>query len=97
MSILFGGAENTVAVAIGAAVIAVDRMQRRVEPGETVGPGQPLLTVYAPDDLRIEVRVPQSAADAIRAKPQAQVVFDDGRVSQGFSDNGFKKLFGVGK
>lgn len=52
---------------------------RRVEPGETVGPGQPLLTVYAPDDLRIEVRVPQSAADAIRAKPQARVVFDDGR------------------
>ena len=52
---------------------------RRVEPGETVGPGQPLLTVYAPDDLRIEVRVPQSAADAIRAKPQARVLFDDGR------------------
>lgn len=52
---------------------------RRVEPGETVGPGQPLLSVYAPDDLRIEVRVPQSAADAIRAKPQARVVFDDGR------------------
>lgn len=52
---------------------------RRVEPGETVGPGQPLLTVYAPDDLRIEVRVPQSVADAIRAKPQARVVFDDGR------------------
>ena len=24
------------------------------------------------------------------------VVMDDGRVSQGFSDNGFKKLFGVG-
>lgn len=52
---------------------------RRVEPGETVGPGQPLLTVYAPDDLRIEVRVPQSVADAIRAKPQARVVLDDGR------------------
>jgi RND family efflux transporter MFP subunit len=52
---------------------------RRVEPGETVGPGQPLLSLYAPDDLRIEVRVPQSAADAIRAKPQARVVFDDGR------------------
>lgn len=52
---------------------------RRVEPGETVGPGQPLLTVYAPEDLRIEVRVPQSAADAIRAKPQARVLFDDGR------------------
>lgn len=52
---------------------------RRVEPGETVGPGQPLLAVYVPDDLRIEVRVPQSAADAIRAKPQARVMFDDGR------------------
>ena len=25
------------------------------------------------------------------------VVLDDGSVSQGFSDNGFKKLFGVGK
>ena len=24
------------------------------------------------------------------------VVLDDGRVSQGFSDNGFKALFGVG-
>ena len=24
------------------------------------------------------------------------VVMDDGRVSQGFSDNGFKKLFGIG-
>lgn len=52
---------------------------RDVEPGETVGPGQRLLTVYAPDDLRIEVRVPQSAADAIRAQPGARVVFDDGR------------------
>lgn len=51
---------------------------RRVEPGETVNPGQPLLTVYAPDDLRIEVRVPQSAADAIRAHPGARVLFDDG-------------------
>lgn len=52
---------------------------RDVEPGETVGPGQRLLTVYAPDDLRIEVHVPQSAADAIRAQPGARVVFDDGR------------------
>lgn len=51
---------------------------RLVEPGETVNPGQPLMTVYAPDDLRIEVRVPQSAADAIRAQPRARVRFDDG-------------------
>lgn len=52
---------------------------REVEAGETVGPGQRLLTVYAPDDLRIEVHVPQSAADAIRAQPGARVAFDDGR------------------
>jgi RND family efflux transporter MFP subunit len=51
---------------------------RQVEPGETVNPGQPLLTVYAPDDLRIEVRVPQSAAEAIRAESRARVLFDDG-------------------
>ncbi|MGN6152431.1 MAG: efflux RND transporter periplasmic adaptor subunit, partial [Lysobacteraceae bacterium] len=52
---------------------------RDAELGETVGPGQRLLTVYTPDDLRIEVRVPQSAADAIRAQPAARVAFDDGR------------------
>ena len=52
---------------------------RDAEPGETVGPGQRLMTVYAPDDLRIEVRVPQSAADAIRMHPTAQVRLDDGR------------------
>lgn len=51
---------------------------RMAEPGETVNPGQPLMTVYAPEDLRIEVRVPQSAADAIRAQPRARVRFDDG-------------------
>jgi RND family efflux transporter MFP subunit len=52
---------------------------RLVEPGEAVSPGQPLLTVYAPEDLRIEVQVPQSAAEAIRARPQARVRLDDGR------------------
>jgi RND family efflux transporter MFP subunit len=51
---------------------------RLVEPGETVHPGQPLMTVHAPDALRIEVRVPQSAAEAIRAQPRARVRFDDG-------------------
>jgi len=52
---------------------------RDVEPGETVGPGQRLLTVYAPDELRIEVAVAQSAAEAIRDNPGAKVVFDGGR------------------
>lgn len=51
---------------------------RNVEPGEAVAPGQPLLTVYAPEDLRIEVQVPQSDAEAIRVQPGARVTFDGG-------------------
>lgn len=52
---------------------------RRVEPGESVASGQPLMTVYAPGALRIEVQVPQSDAVAIRAINRAQVVLADGR------------------
>lgn len=54
--------------------------RRDVEPGETVAPGMPLMSVYAPGALRIEVDVPQSRADAIRRNPQAQVLLADGRV-----------------
>lgn len=52
---------------------------RDVEPGETVSAGQSLMSLYAPEALRIEVRVPQSDAEAIRARPEATVVLDDGR------------------
>ncbi len=52
---------------------------RSVEPGETVAPGAPLASVYAPEALRIEVAVPQTRADAIRRNPSAQVVLADGR------------------
>lgn len=52
---------------------------RRVEPGESVAPGQPLMDVYAPGALRIEVQVPQSDAAAIRAANRASVVLGDGR------------------
>lgn len=52
---------------------------RRVEPGETVAPGQPLMDVYAPGALRIEVQVPQTDAAAIRAANRASVVLGDGR------------------
>jgi len=51
---------------------------RRVEPGETVAPGQPLLSLYAPGALRLEVQVPQSDAEAIRAAPKATVQVDGG-------------------
>lgn len=52
---------------------------RHVQPGESVAPGQPLMTVYAPGALRIEVQVPQSDAVAIRAANRAEVVLADGR------------------
>ncbi len=52
---------------------------RQVEPGESVAPGQPLLALYAPGALRMEVQVPQSDADAIRAAGHAQIVLADGR------------------
>ena len=52
---------------------------RDVEPGESVAPGQLLMTVFSPEALRIEVRVPQAEADVIRAQPSAIVAFDDGR------------------
>lgn len=51
---------------------------RRVEPGEAVAPGQPLLSLYAPGALRLEVQVPQSDAEAIRAAPKATVQVDGG-------------------
>lgn len=47
--------------------------RRDVEPGESVAIGQPLMTVFAPGVLRIEVSVPQSEAEAIRAHPVAKV------------------------
>ncbi len=53
--------------------------RRDVEPGETVAPGMPLMSVYAPDALRIEVAVPQSRAEAIRRDPAATVTLADGR------------------
>jgi len=52
---------------------------RDVEPGESVGVGQLLMTVFAPDALRIEVSVPQSDAEVIRTNAVATISFDDGR------------------
>ncbi|KRA81813.1 hypothetical protein ASD78_00610 [Lysobacter sp. Root667] len=52
---------------------------RRVEPGEAIAPGQPLMSMYAPGALRIEVQIPQSEAEAIRAAAHAWIVLSDGR------------------
>lgn len=64
----------TVVHAPYAGVVAV----RHVEPGETVSPGQPLITLYAPGRLRVEVEVPQRDAEAIRAHPQARITLPGG-------------------
>src|SRR5690606_24599998 len=55
---------------------------RHVEPGESVAPGQPLLSLYAPGALRIEVQVPQSAAAAIAKAGSARVLLADGQSAQ---------------
>lgn len=55
---------------------------RQVELGETVSPGQPLFTLYAPGALRAEVQVPQSDAEAIRRDGKALVTLGDGREVQ---------------
>ena len=52
---------------------------RDVEPGETVAPGQPLMRVYEPRELRIEVAVPQTRAEGIRRDPRARVLLPGGR------------------
>ena len=52
---------------------------RDVEPGESIAPGQPLVVVYEPRELRIEVAVPQSHAEAIRRDPRARVLLPGGR------------------
>ncbi len=52
---------------------------RHVELGETVAPGQPLFTLYAPGELRLEVQVPQTDAEALRREPSATVTLLDGR------------------
>jgi len=52
---------------------------RYVELGETVAAGQPLVTLYAPGQLRLEVQVPQGDADTLRREAAATVTLPDGR------------------
>jgi RND family efflux transporter MFP subunit len=52
---------------------------RRVEPGESVVPGQPLLSVYAPGALRLVVQLPQSDVAAMRAAVGPRILLADGR------------------
>jgi RND family efflux transporter MFP subunit len=65
----------TTVVAPYAGIVAA----RHVELGETVAPGEPLFTMYAPGRLRVEVQLPQAEAEAVRASPVATVSLSDGR------------------
>lgn len=52
---------------------------RLVQVGETVRPGQPLISGLSLEALRLHVEVPQSDVAAIRAQGKAAVLLDDGR------------------
>ncbi len=56
-------------------------VRRHVEIGETVVPGQPLMTGYSAERLRAVAQVPQAVARALRdrAGASARVLLDDGR------------------
>lgn len=57
--------------------------QRHVELGETVTPGQPLLSGLSLERLRVVVDLPQSVAMKVRKDPVAAVITSEGRVESG--------------
>jgi RND family efflux transporter MFP subunit len=57
--------------------------KRHVEMGETVQPGQPLLSGLSLERLRVSVDLPQSVAVEVRKNPVAAVITTEGRVDSG--------------
>ena len=55
--------------------------KRFVELGETVSPGQPLLSGLSLERLRVAVDLPQSVAVEVRKNPVAAVITSEGRVT----------------
>jgi len=54
-------------------------VERHVEPGESVGPGQPIMTGYALGQLRVSANVPQSVIGGLREYGVARVLLlEDG-------------------
>ncbi len=53
---------------------------RHVEVGESVRPGQPLMSGLSLEQLRVVVELPQKYASRVRDTRQARITFDDGRV-----------------
>ncbi|MDL0431891.1 efflux RND transporter periplasmic adaptor subunit [Marinobacter sp. TBZ242] len=54
--------------------------ERHVEVGESVNPGQPLLSGLSLEQLRVVVDLPQKYAELARTERQAMVTLTDGRV-----------------
>ena len=52
-------------------------VERHVEPGEYTRPGEPFMTGYAPDQLRVNVNVSQSVIASLRIGRRARVVLLD--------------------
>jgi len=51
-------------------------VERHIQPGEIASLGQPIMTGFAPDNLRAVVTVPQSRIAAIRQYKKAKIVLD---------------------
>lgn len=56
-------------------------LERHVQLGESVQPGQPLMTGFSLDELRVVVNVPQRLIVAARQHRQARVIMPDGQSS----------------
>ncbi|MBS1208904.1 MAG: Multidrug resistance protein MdtA [Proteobacteria bacterium] len=69
------GRSHTVIVAPYAGVISVVN----VEQGDMAAPGVPLITLYAPGDLRVVVQVPQAQLAGVREQGRAQIEVLPGR------------------
>lgn len=54
-------------------------LERHVQLGESVQPGQPLMTGFSLDQLRAVANVPQRLIAAVRRHAQARVILPDGR------------------
>lgn len=58
-------------------------VERHVEPGEAVNPGQPIMTGYGLGELRVVANVPQSLIGGLRQNRSAQVILlEDGQAMQ---------------
>lgn len=53
--------------------------ERHVQVGETVRPGQPLVSGLSLAQLRVEVEIPQGDLAAVREQSKAAILLDDGR------------------